>query len=124
MWGSGAFGRPKLYEPCVKFYKEKTMDRLDKFLSDRDKSYLDSHIVNGRSVGKIKNMLEDFKWDKLFDGISTEFFHGDLQFDNVIYGDDRNFYLLDWRQDFAGDIVGDVYYDLAKMYGGVLMSYK
>ena len=124
MWGSGAFGRPKLYEPCVKFYKEKTMDRLDKFLSDRDKSYLDSHIVNGRSVGKIKNMLEDFKWDKLFDGISTEFFHGDLQFDNVIYGDDRNFYLLDWRQDFAGDVIGDVYYDLAKMYGGILMSYK
>ena len=32
--------------------------------------------------------------------------------------------MLDWRQDFAGSSVGDVYYDLAKMYGGILMSYK
>ena len=53
----------------------------------------------------------------------TKLFHGDLQFDNVIYGDGE-FYLLDWRQDFAGSNVGDVYYDLAKMYGGILMSYK
>ena len=41
-----------------------------------------------------------------------------------MYGDDKNFYLLDWRQDFADSNVGDVYYDLAKMYGGILMSYK
>ena len=54
----------------------------------------------------------------------TKLFHGDLQFDNVIVGDNKKFYLLDWRQNFAGGNVGDVYYDLAKMYGGILMSYK
>ena len=31
---------------------------------------------------------------------------------------------MDWRQDFAGKSVGDVYYDLSNMYGGILMSYK
>ena len=31
---------------------------------------------------------------------------------------------MDWRQDFAGKDIGDVYYDLSKMYGGILMSYK
>jgi thiamine kinase-like enzyme len=69
-------------------------------------------------------MLQDFKWNIICDGIATEVFHGDLQFDNVIYTPDREFYLLDWRQDFAGQIIGDVYYDLSKMYGGILMSYK
>ena len=68
--------------------------------------------------------MDDFNWGQVYHGIPTIKFHGDLQFDNVIYGDDKNFYLLDWRQDFAGSNVGDVYYDLAKMYGGILMSYK
>ena len=63
-------------------------------------------------------------WEKLYDGIPTEKFHGDLQFDNVIYGDDDRFYILDWRQDFGGSFVGDVYYDLSKMYGGIILSYK
>jgi choline kinase/mannose-6-phosphate isomerase-like protein (cupin superfamily)/thiamine kinase-like enzyme len=109
---------------CLKFYKDKTMDRLDKFLLGRDKSYLDGHVVNGGDTGRIKSMLQDFKWNIICDGIATEVFHGDLQFDNVIYTPDREFYLLDWRQDFAGQIIGDVYYDLSKMYGGILMSYK
>ena len=124
MWGPGLFGRPKLQEPCIKFYKDKTLDRLKKFLSSRDKSYSEVHVVNDNDVGKIESLLQNFDWDKICDGISTQFFHGDLQFDNVVYGDDEKFYLLDWRQDFAGDDIGDVYYDLAKMYGGILMSYK
>jgi len=33
--------------------------------------------------------------------------------------------LIDWRDDFAGNIdYGDMYYDLAKLYGGMLVSYK
>ncbi len=111
-------------QDCLKFYKDKTRDRLDKFLSVRDESYLEEHIVNGDKVQTIESLLYNFDWDRICDGISTELFHGDLQFDNVIYTSDKQFYLLDWRQDFAGKSVGDVYYDLSKMYGGILMSYK
>ena len=100
------------------------MDRLNKFLSYRDKSYSDIHVVNGVDTDRIESLLYDFDWNKLSNGLATEIFHGDLQFDNVIYSDDNKFYLLDWRQDFAGQIIGDVYYDLSKMYGGILMSYK
>ena len=97
---------------------------MDKFLSDRDESYLGGHIVNGVETQTIESLLYNFDWDSLSDGIPTKLFHGDLQFDNVIYTPDREFYLLDWRQDFAGQTIGDVYYDLSKMYGGILMSYK
>ena len=35
------------------------------------------------------------------------------------------FILLDWRQDFGGlTYVGDLYYDLAKLYGGMIISYQ
>ena len=52
-------------------------------------------------------------------------FHGDLQYDNIIYTPKKQFKLLDWRQDFAGNIeYGDLYYDLAKLNGGLYVSYK
>ena len=38
--------------------------------------------------------------------------------------DDGSFVGLDWRHDFGGITnSGDVYYDLAKLYGGLLMPY-
>ena len=40
--------------------------------------------------------------------------------DNVIETND-GFCLIDWRQDFAGDLeIGDVYYDLAKVYQSLI----
>jgi aminoglycoside phosphotransferase (APT) family kinase protein len=50
----------------------------------------------------------------LCDGLPSQF-HGDFILDNIIETD-GGFCLIDWRQDFAGDLeVGDVYYDLAKL---------
>lgn len=111
-------------QSCKKFYYDKTIDRLKLFLDRRDESFAGNHTVNGLYTKSIHELLETFDWDNLYAGIPTKIFHGDLQFDNVVYGTDNKFYLLDWRQDFAGGNVGDVYYDLAKMYGGILMSYK
>tara|TARA_Y100001937_G_C7132446_1_gene338263 strand:+ start:1119 stop:3047 length:1929 start_codon:yes stop_codon:yes gene_type:complete len=130
------FLKEKMWKPvdqdikdnCIKFYKEKTSKRLGLFLSDRDISYCKSHEINGSSVRDIHSLLNKFDWSKITSGLPTKLFHGDLQFDNVLLAQnsssDSNFCLLDWRQDFADSDVGDVYYDLSKMYGGVLMSYK
>ena len=109
---------------CKKFYYDKSIERLKLFLDRRGQSFVGNHTVNGVNTKPIYDLLENFNWEKLYDGIPTKLFHGDLQFDNVICNTDTEFYLLDWRQDFAGSSVGDVYYDLAKMYGGILMSYK
>ena len=78
--------------------------------------------VNGTQTHSINELLEVFDWDRVFDGIPTNSFHGDFHFYNIVYDGSENFYLLDWRQNFGGSDVGDVYYDLAKMYGGILMS--
>ena len=34
------------------------------------------------------------------------------------------FTAIDWRTDFGGDSYGDLYYDLAKMLGGILLDYQ
>ena len=108
---------------CKKFYHDKTMNRVKLFLESRDDVFKGKHIVNGIPTDGIFDLLEIFHWDKVFNGIPTNSFHGDFHFDHIVYGVE-NFYLLDWRQNFGGGDVGDVYYDLAKMYGGILMSYK
>ena len=53
-------------------------------------------------------------------------FHGDLQFDNILYNDQNDkFTYIDWRESFAGNTEGgDIYYDLAKLYGGCLIPYN
>ena len=68
--------------------------------------------------------MDSIPWENLYDG-KPMFIHGDLQFDNIIYDStSNNFCLIDWRQDFAGNIeFGDLYYDLAKLYGGIILNY-
>jgi len=47
-----------------------------------------------------------------------------LQFDNILSTGTNEFKLIDWRQDFGGIVeVGDLYYDLAKLYGGLILNY-
>ena len=54
-------------------------------------------------------------------------FHGDLHFENIFSTNNSTnpFYLLDWRQNFSGDTeVGDLYYDLAKLNHGLIISHE
>jgi len=52
-------------------------------------------------------------------------FHGDLQFDNIIWHSfSGKFTYIDWRESFGGSTKGgDIYYDLAKLYGGTIIPY-
>ena len=124
LWKPYNYETTKMSILCKKFYKEKTISRLNNFLKSRSKWYKGEHLVNGHETGMIETILNNFDWESICDGTPTKLFHGDLQFDNALYSDEKSFHLLDWRQDFAGEDIGDVYYDLSKMYGGILMSYK
>lgn len=110
---------------CRKFYKDKTLERIKKFY---EKTGLPDRTVNvnGEKVAPLAELLERLNWEKVYDGKPGRM-HGDLHFDNTIVkeGTTDEFVLLDWRQDFAGLLThGDVYYDLGKIYGGTILSYK
>ena len=48
----------------------------------------------------------------------------DYILDNIIHND-NDFVLLDWRQDFGGDIKnGDIYYDLAKLNHNLIFNHE
>jgi thiamine kinase-like enzyme len=69
-------------------------------------------------------MLNQINKDELCDSIPT-LFHGDFILDNVIKIDKENYILIDWRQDFAGELVaGDKYYDLGKLAHNLVVNHE
>lgn len=108
---------------CNEFYKTKSLSRIEKYLELYPNS---SSIVkvDGVSVSDYKVYLEKIDWDYLTTNTKSVYIHGDLQFDNIIIDDNKNFKLIDWRHEFSGlTNAGDIYYDLAKLYGGTIINY-
>jgi thiamine kinase-like enzyme len=70
--------------------------------------------------------FEKIEWNFLIQNNQPSFIHGDLQFDNIIYDfSSKQFTLIDWRYDFSGlKSIGDLYYDFAKMLGGIYVNYQ
>jgi choline kinase len=97
-------------DKCVDFYITKTKKRIEQYLNNNP----ENNTINGQQLKTAYELINDLDIDWLCDGISSQF-HGDFILDNIIETED-GFRLIDWRQDFAGDLlVGDLYYDLAKL---------
>ena len=111
----------KFESSCFSFYYDKTMDRLDSFYASYD--FEDkAELINGVETPSISTILESMNWADLSKG-SPVLFHGDYHFENVIRTED-GFKLLDWRQGFGNEIkYGDLYYDLAKLLHGLIVSH-
>jgi choline kinase/mannose-6-phosphate isomerase-like protein (cupin superfamily) len=109
-----------------KFYGVKTFDRMEKFIQKFGKNYLSlAHNINGKDFPAFETFLSKVEFIQFEENPFYKLFHGDLQFDNIIYNDNLNkFVYIDWRESFGGYTeAGDVYYDLAKLYGGCLIPY-
>jgi len=114
------------------FYRKKTMGRINQFIERYGcKYYKDTLIINGTLCESLENLVNK-SINKLLsnntqlnvrDGYFS--FHGDLQFDNILYNNKSDtFYYLDWRESFNGNVEGgSILYDLGKLYGGSLISY-
>jgi NDP-sugar pyrophosphorylase family protein len=111
-------------ESCLKFYRDKTLERFGQYKKKKGIEKDSECFVNGVWCQSMESYLEKVDWKTLSCGIPVVF-HGDLQFDNVIRKDDGSFMLLDWRDCFADQpLVGDLYYDYAKLNGGLILPYN
>ena len=107
---------------CLFFYKNKTFYRVKDFLK-KNKHSDKIEVINNVRVNKIDVLLKKIDWKKISYGIPVNF-HGDLHFENILYKKNY-FYLLDWRQDFNNSLTtGDLYYDLAKIMHGIIISHE
>ena len=108
---------------CLRFYKDKSLERIDLFLNKYHKLPKIDY-VDGVKIKDFTYYLENIDWDYLSKHNLPGFIHGDLQFDNIIINNAGQFKLIDWRNEFAGSTeIGDIYYDLAKMAGGLIINY-
>jgi choline kinase len=113
---------PEFQEICEKFYFTKTLGRIDKFF--KDNKIKDSEtVINGYEVPTMSDLINMVDFDWLSHAKSYQF-HGDFILDNIISINNKEFKLIDWRQDFGGDLVhGDIYYDLGKLNHNLLFNH-
>ena len=109
---------------CHKFYFDKTQERINLFYKKFYKKD-GAESINGEEMPLLSNLLNYIDWKDLTNGLPGRF-HGDFHFENILYDSKKKkFTFLDWRQDFGGNLeVGDIYYDLAKLLHGLIVSHE
>ena len=120
LWIKKKIKKKEFIKSCKNFYETKTYLRIKLFRKKYKKFKIKK--INNKKVSSFELLKSKIFSDKLFTGI-PRFIHGDLQFDNIIHHK-KKFSLIDWRDTFDKYInCGDLYYDLAKLYGGLILNY-
>ncbi len=111
-------------DTCKSFYRDKTFERVELFYKNFSRQD-GMEPINGVEMPKLETLLSAVDWDWLAQGLAGRF-HGDFHFENILWNAaQQRFTFLDWRQDFGGDLsTGDVYYDLAKLLHGLIISHE
>jgi choline kinase len=108
-----------IQDKCKTFYLDKTFDRINDYLNGGEDGEM---IINEEAIPSVYELINQIDHAWLTDGIPVQF-HGDFILDNIIQTK-NGFSLIDWRQDFGGDIfTGDIYYDLSKLNHSLTISH-
>lgn len=112
-----------IHDASIEFYKTKSLARINKFL-DKYPNLKPVTNIDGVEVKDYSYYLDKIDWEYFATVTRPGFLHGDLQFDNIVISSSGEFKIIDWRHEFAGLVeYGDIYYDLAKMAGGLIINY-
>ena len=109
------------------FYKVKTDKRVEEFINRFGLKYItQNYNINNKSYNNLQSIINKIDVNQFYNNLLYTSFHGDLQFDNIIYHPSyKKFTYIDWRESFGGSTKGgDIYYDLAKLYGGSIIPYN
>jgi hypothetical protein len=99
------------YDTVVKFYRDKTFQRVMSLPAGLRSIALDA--------------VTRVDWHSLAEGAVPGTFHGDFTLANVIMNDGGHWYALDWRETFGDELlVGDLRYDVGKLLGGTEFNWE
>lgn len=114
----------KALEIYTDFYKNKTLSRIKKFCSQTGQADA-THYINGYYCLPAEQIVKQIDWDLISKrGIFTKNYHGDFHLENILIQENGDFVMLDWRQNFGNSDIGDVYYDLAKMWHSLIVNHQ
>jgi len=108
----------KYKENCYNFYVNKTYSRINLLNLENE-----INIINGVQCLPIKQLITNID-EKYYINDTFVKFHGDFIFDNILKTDDK-FVLIDWRENFDGNLdYGDIYYEFAKLKHNLIFNHK
>ena len=109
----------KFHSNCTKMYKTKTYERIKYF---QDTAIDNINSINDIHVESILKIVNKIDWNEIITTALPTKFHGDFQPENIII-EGKKITFIDWRESFGDDIeIGDFYYDLAKLYHGLIIN--
>ena len=112
----------EFYLVCEKFYIDKSYQRISKYLQNIDLTKDKKSIINGVEIPPAEDLILSLSKENIYSSYKT-LYHGDFILDNII-DTGSGFTLIDWRQDFGGELkYGDVYYDLAKLNHNLIFNH-
>ena len=115
--------KEKALEIYNDFYKDKTISRIHKLCNDIDETD-DTVVINGLECISAEKLVNEINWEFISGkGIFSKNYHGDFHLENILK-QGNNYVLLDWRQNFGKSDIGDIYYDLAKMYHSLIVNHQ
>ncbi len=116
--------KKQFHNSCLKFYKEKTEERVKLFYKNFNRKD-GKEKINGFEFPLLKDILDSLDWNWIAEGLPGRF-HGDFHFENILYSSTSDkFTFLDWRQEFGGSLTtGDIYYDFAKLLHGLIICHE
>jgi len=122
LWKENKVPESELDKSLNDFYITKTIERISMF-QEKYLHWKPSKINNNEFYQFEEKLLSRIKASMHKNAKATNF-HGDLQFDNILKSNDE-ILLIDWRESFGGQSEwGDMMYDLAKLYGGLIINYS
>lgn len=122
LWIPKMVSQDEIATELKNFYISKSQDRISLF-KQKYPNWSPS-TINGNNYYSFEDEILTFFNMKMVEIARPVLFHGDLQFDNIIKTAD-GIKLIDWRESFGNQSSwGDLYYDLAKLYGGLIINYS
>lgn len=109
------------------FYYDKTIKRIKDYCKKFEDSDKDDFYINGLKCRSAISILNEINWDGYAEHFCklSENYHGDFHLENIMYDEERKkFILLDWRQNFGKSDIGDLHYDVAKMWHSLIVNHN
>lgn len=111
------------YDIFIDFYLNKTQERITKYCTDN--ADIDNNsCINGISCLSASYIVNRINWKRLSqNGVFTNNYHGDFHLENILV-DESKYVMLDFRQNFGKTMIGDAYYDIAKMWHSFIVNHE